>query len=135
MFQHSKLYPYLHNPKFLFQLAKEQVVELHVRLTVLDFQERPVQDITGRVINGSLNIDGQSAVRRTGNLTIFVEHDTLSYMHIGGLLAVNKKIKIELGVANTTDSYTNYPIIWFPQGIFAIINLICVSLYSIPLHK
>jgi hypothetical protein len=123
MFQHSKLYPYLNNPQFLFQLAKEQVVELHAKLTVLDFQERPIQDVTGRIVNGSLNIDGQSAVRRTGNLTVFVEHDTLSYMEIGGLFSLNKKIKIELGVANTTDSYTNYPVIWFPQGIFAIVNL------------
>lgn len=123
MFQHSKLYPYLSNPSFLFQLAKEQVVELHARLTVLDFHERPIQDITGRIINGNLNVDGQSSVRRTGNLTVFIEHDVLSYMAINGLFALNKKIKIEIGVVNSTNSYTDFPIVWFPQGVFAIINL------------
>ena len=123
MFQHSKLYPYLNNPSFLFQLAKEQIIELHARLTILDFQERPIQDVTGRIINGSLNFDGQSSVRRTGNLTAFIEHDVLSYMAINGLFSLNKKIKIEIGVANNTNSYTDYPVIWFPQGIFAIINL------------
>ena len=34
--------------------------------------------------------------------------------------AINKKVFIELGMDNTTGEYDEYPILWFPQGVFFI---------------
>ena len=41
-------------------------------------------------------------------------------MNIRNLLSINKKIEVLIGFVNTTDEYTEYDIIWFPQGIFVI---------------
>ena len=119
----SLLYPYLQDTTFLFQLAKEKVIELYTKITVLNHAEQPIQDVTGRIINGSLNVDGKSAVRRTGNLTVHIEDEAMSYMAVNGLFSINKKLKIEVGVLNQTDKYSNYPIIWFPQGVYALISV------------
>ena len=29
---------------------------------------------------------------------------------------------LEIGLLNTTDEYSEYPILWFPQGLFVMIN-------------
>ena len=101
----SLLYPYLQDTTFLFQLAKEKVIELYTKITVLNHAEQPIQDVTGRIINGSLNVDGKSAVRRTGNLTVHIEDEAMSFMAVNGLFSINKKLKIEVGVLNQTDKY------------------------------
>lgn len=116
-------YPYLKDSSFLFQLAREKNITLFVKMLVLTFDEKPVKEIHGRVISGNINVDGNSAVRRTGNITAFVAEKDASYMEIGGLFALNKKIRIEVGIENTTSLYTDYPILWFPQGVFCIMNL------------
>ena len=36
------------------------------------------------------------------------------------LFSINKKIFIEIGIKNETDEYQEYPILWFPQGVFYI---------------
>ena len=34
--------------------------------------------------------------------------------------AINKKVFIEIGVKNETPHYQDYPIFWFPEGVFFI---------------
>jgi hypothetical protein len=34
--------------------------------------------------------------------------------------AINKKVFVEVGVRNLTNEYPDYPILWFPQGVFYI---------------
>ena len=77
--------------------------------------ETPIEAIEGRVTEGSINIDGDSSVRRTCSLTI-VAKDFDYNEFIWGL---NTKIKIEIGLENIID--TRYPsIIWFKQGTYFI---------------
>lgn len=116
-------YEYLKDSSFLLQLAKERNVELFVKIIVLTMQDKPIKEIQGRVLGGSINVDGNSAVRRTGALSVFIEEKDASYMEIGGLFSLNKKVSIEIGMINPTRDYSQYPIIWFPQGVFAIVNL------------
>ena len=118
-----KIYPYLKNSSFLLELAKEKSTELFVKIIVLTFDEKPVKEVQGKVLSGNINVDGNSSVRRTGNLSVYIDESEANYMEIGGLFALNKKIKIEIGLLNTTQNYLEYPILWFPQGIYAIVNL------------
>ena len=118
-----QLYPYLTDSSFLLNFTKTKITDLFIKITILTMAEKPIKEIQGKVLNGNLNIDGNSAVRRTGNLSIFIEETDASYMEIGGLFSLNKKIKIEIGLKNTSGHYNEYPILWFPQGIYAIINL------------
>lgn len=116
-------YPYLNDSKFLMNFIEQANVEQTVKITVLNFAEKPIQSIEGRVTAGNINLDGNSSMRRTANLTVFIEEENAEFMKIGGIFSLNKKIKIEIGVSNHTSSWREYPILWFPQGIYVIMGV------------
>lgn len=116
-------YPYLQDIDFLMKVVQQPNVEQLIKITVLNFNEKPIQSIEGRVTSGSINIDGNSAVRRTANLSVFIEEETAEYAQVGGIFSLNKKIKIEVGISNQTNEYTEYPMLWFPQGVFVIMGI------------
>jgi hypothetical protein len=60
----------LYDKEFLKQLDNLKNKTIFARITALTFQEHPIETIEGRVTQGSINIDGSSAVRRTCSLTI-----------------------------------------------------------------
>ena len=64
---------FLSDTHFLSQLDRLPVKEEYVRITVLDWRENPIQEIQGIVINGNVNLDGNSSMRRTASLTVFAE--------------------------------------------------------------
>ena len=101
--------------QFLLDLDKVKVKTIYARITALRFDESPIETIEGRVTQGSINLDGDSAVRRTCSLTIVAnEFDYSNY-----LWGMNTKFKLEIGVKNTINSA--YPdIIWFKQGTYLI---------------
>ena len=100
---------------FLLSLDKTKEKEIYAKVTALTFQEAPITTIEGRITSGSINVDGDSAVRRTCSLSLVAENfDYRDY--IWGL---NTKFKLEIGVKNKINPH--YPdIIWFNQGIFII---------------
>jgi len=105
----------LYDKDFLLKLDKSKNKIIYARITALTFQELPIETIEGRVTQGSINIDGSSAVRRTCSLTIVAQDFKYNDFYWG----LNTKFKLEVGVENTID--TKYPkIIWFNQGIFLI---------------
>ena len=98
---------------FLLELDKVKNKEVYAKITALTFTEQPIETIEGRVTQGSINVDGASAVRRTCSLTIVAEDFNYNNYYWG----LNTKFQLEIGVKNTID--TKYPdIIWFKQGIF-----------------
>ena len=105
----------LYDKDFLLKLDKEQHKVIYARITALTFQETPIEYIEGRVTQGSINLDGASAVRRSCSLTIIAQDFDYSNYYWG----LNTKFKLEIGVENTIDS--TYPnIIWFKQGTYLI---------------
>lgn len=101
--------------QFLLDLDKTKVKTKYARITALRFDELPIETIEGRVTEGSINLDGDSAVRRTCSLTI-VANDFNYQNYIWGL---NTKFKLEIGLENNINPM--YPnIIWFKQGIYLI---------------
>lgn len=91
--------------------------EIFAKITVLSFDEKPLELIQGRVTGGSINIDGNSSLRRTCNLTLVAEDLDINSYYWG----FKNKFKLEIGLVNTIDNEHD-KIIWFKQGIYIITN-------------
>lgn len=115
-------YNYLNDTSFLKELAKQHIKTYYVKISVLNWEESPISFIEGRVISGNLNIDGQSSLRRTANLSIALDDTMYEITNVENLLSLNKKMCLEIGYVNTTKKYLKYPILWFPLGIYIIIS-------------
>ena len=81
---------------FLLQLDRTKEKEVYARVIVLDFSERPLEQIEGRVTQGSINVDGTSAVRRTCSLSLIAEQLDINNFYWG----LNNKFKLEVGLKN-----------------------------------
>ena len=116
-------YPYLSDSDFLKEIDDSLVLSQYAKITLLNWAEQPLYSIEGRITGGSIQINGDSAIRRTCSLNSFVEDDKYDYKSLDSIFSLNKKVFIEIGVTNTTDKYLEYPIIWFPQGQYIIMGL------------
>jgi len=86
-------YPYLNDLAFLRELDLSKVKEQFVRINILSFKdEKPIEQIEGDVVSGNITIDGNSAMRRTANLSIVVKKDEYSNRDIRKILTINKKV-------------------------------------------
>lgn len=117
-------YPYLNDAEFIKFIHEQHIGEQYAKIILLDWLENPVQEIQGIVTGGSINLDGKSSLRRTCNLSVFVnEAEYARVTSIDNLFSINKKMRLEIGLKNPTkDRYQEYPIIWMPQGLFVMIN-------------
>ena len=113
---------YLQDSSFLKKIDLLNIKEKDVKIIVLDWNENPLQEIKGQVTGGSINIDGSSSVRRTVNLSLVTQDQTIDILNptIENLFTINKKIKIEIGIKNFTDEYKEYDFIWFPMGLYVV---------------
>lgn len=103
------------NEDFLLELEKDRNREVYARIILLDVNELPIEEIEGKVVSGSINIDGTSVVRRSCSLQLISKDVNVHDFYWG----VKNKFKLEIGLLNTID--TEYPdIIWFKQGIYVI---------------
>ena len=112
--------PYLRDKNFLKTIDRISLKEEFAKITILNWQERPIEDIQGKVSSGTLNINGNSSLRRTCNLTILIDENNSNITSVKNSLSINKKIKLDIGVKNNTSQYSEYDIIWFPLGTYVI---------------
>ena len=127
-----KTYPYLDssygidlntaekNENFLAKIDNFVNQKQYVKITLLNWQEIPLKEIQGELTSGSIVKDGTSAVRRTCTLQCSVDGESYTVEDGNMDFAINKKVYIEVGIKNYTDEYPEYPILWFPQGLFFI---------------
>lgn len=94
----------------------------YVRLTLLNWNEEPLKEVQGVIASGSLSKDGSSSVRRTCSLTASIDSGDYDIENMSYDFAINKKIFIEIGIENHSNQFLDYPILWFPQGVFFIAN-------------
>ena len=105
----------LYNKEFLKKLDECRTKTVYAKIIALTLDETPIESIEGRVTQGSVNLDGDSAVRRTCSLTMVAK----DYDYSAFTWGLNTKFKLEVGLENTVDS--DYPdIIWFKQGTYFI---------------
>lgn len=118
----KKIYEYSSDKSFLELIDNEHLKEQFVKITILDWEERPLQEIQGIVTGGNLNLDGSSNIRRTVNLSCYIDkEENANITSLNNLFSINKKMYLEIGYINETDQYTKYKKIWFPQGTFIMI--------------
>lgn len=119
----KKIYEYSSDKKFLELIDNSHLKEQFVKITVLNWLEKPIKEIQGIVTGGTLNLDGNSSVRRTISLSCYIENEkNTNITSLDNLFSINKKMFLEIGYRNTTDKYLNHNIIWFPQGTFVMIS-------------
>ncbi len=100
---------------FLKKLHEFAEREVYAKIIVLNLNEEPIEEITGRVTQGSISVDGTSAVRRTCSLTLVAQNVDINEYYWG----MNSKVQIFIGLKNFVDD--TYPdIIWFKQGLYLL---------------
>ena len=105
----------LNDEIFLKKLYLNNNKELFAKIVALNTNEEPVEELQGIITSGSINIDGNSAVRRTCSLSMVVNDIELTDYYWG----VKTKFNLSVGLKNLIDA--RYPdIIWFPQGMYVI---------------
>lgn len=92
----------------------------YVKITLLNWDEEPIKEIQGEISTGSISKTADSPIRRTAQLTCAVDAHSYSVDNGKADFAINKKVFIEIGVKNETPHYQDYPIFWFPEGVFFI---------------
>ena len=108
--------------EFLAELAEQKKRNIYAKIISLDVNENSLDEIQGKATGGTINIDGDSSVRRTCNLTMITQDIQINDYYWG----LKTKFKLEIGLENTlTNEYSpknnNYPdIVWFPMGIFIL---------------
>ena len=118
-----KKYDYLTDADFLKYVDSLHLKEQYAKITLLDWEENPIKDIQGIITGGNISLDGRSAIRRTISISVYVDNsDIIGVTDIDNLFSINKKMKLEIGYVNTTDRYKQYEMLWFPQGIFVMIQ-------------
>lgn len=109
---------YLLDTDFLANLDRQRNKTTYAKIILLTWEEEPVYEIQGKITQGSVNIDGTSAVRRTCSLTMVAPDVDMTNTY----WALKNKFKLEVGVENTIDS--RYPdVCWFKQGMFCFTSL------------
>ena len=131
--------------EFLKELDHNNLREVYVKIISLNKNEEPVEEISGKASQGTLSIDGSSAIRRTCSLTIIADRVNINEyywsfctkfkLYIGLKVPDDLRYKHSVVKSTVVDSitgnvilnneeffpYKDYPdIIWFPQGIFLI---------------
>ena len=109
---------YLLDQDFLRTIDLAKNKNTYAKIILLTNEENPVYEIQGKITQGSINIDGASAVRRTCSLTMMTEEKEIDTIYWG----LKNKFKLEVGVENSVN--LNYPeIIWFKQGTYVFTSL------------
>lgn len=111
-------YPYLKDKTFLQQLINLKITNYYVKIYFLDWAQRPIKEIQQKAISGNFNLDGNSAIRRTATLSLILEDQSAQE-----LMSLNRKVKIQIGYENHTGKYENYPVLWFPLGVYVITDV------------
>ena len=63
--------------------SKQSIRNLHIIVELLDYNFYTVNNIEGNLLDGSISIDGNSDIRRTGNLS-FIVKDSSFDIQAGG---------------------------------------------------
>lgn len=102
------------NEQYLVSIQQNQ--ERYVRIELLNSAERVIDTIEGIVISGDININADSLIRRTCNLTIYLKDNSYVPVSSTSKLWMDKKFRLKVGIKDIlTDEY-----VWFDKGIYLL---------------
>ena len=98
-----------------YNILSQQIITKYIKLEILNFQYNIVDEISGNLTAMSVNIDSESDLRRSCNLT-FVVTDASFDVKAGNKIWLDKLCRPWVGYENI---YTG-KIQWYNQGIYLI---------------
>ena len=98
-----------------YNILSQQIITKYIKLEILNFQYNVVDEISGNLTAMSVNIDSESDLRRSCNLT-FVVTDSSFDVKAGNKIWLDKFCRPWVGYENI---YTG-KIQWYNQGIYLI---------------
>lgn len=100
------------------RLILQRLLDLRMRLDVMDSNNNVLDKIEGGIISGSSNINAESDVRRTFSFTIIPEVQKDVKIRETGLIWVDKKVKMYIGIKDlVADEF-----VWYPQSVYVFTN-------------
>jgi hypothetical protein len=97
------------NRDFLRQMDNYTQREVYAKIVSLTWDEYAIEEITGNIVSGTINVDGSSTTRRTCSLSILADQNAQFTQVEWGL---NTKFAVLIGLKNFIDD--SLPdIIWF----------------------
>lgn len=102
---------------FLSKLDMEHGKEVYAKIIALNHNEDPIEEIEGKVTDGSVNIDGASNLQRSCSLSLVAKNLNIHDTYWG----VESKFQLYVGLINEIDSRYD-SIIWFNLGMYIITN-------------
>jgi len=94
--------------EFMRKLHHDRLRNTYARIIALDNEELPLENIEGVITQGTVNVDGTSAVRRTVSLSMVCKEFNIHEFYWG----LKTKVEIWAGVENNVDKRYD-DIIWF----------------------
>lgn len=101
-----------------FRLVKQHNIILSLKIEIYDRNNAYVNDIVGNVISGNGSISADSDVRRTFTLTLIPDRKSRLIISSQGLIWVDKKCRVSLGIKNIKNDEIKY----WTQGMFVFSN-------------
>lgn len=95
----------------MYNDAKKNIRDLRVKINILNFNMQTVDEITGVVLDGNINVDATADIRRTCSLSLAVKDSTLE-LQPGGRIWVDKYFQVFVDYLNSGD--------WVNMGIYLV---------------
>lgn len=101
-----------------YDIIKQPVQTRYIKLNILDFQFRTVDEISGYLTEATFNIDANSDIRRSCNLNLIVYGKDAKKLNIesGAEIFLDKFLQPYIGIENMRTG----KIQWYNQGIYLI---------------
>ena len=102
-------------------LIRQHVLDLRIRIEVMDFKNNLIDFLEGGIIEGSFSIDAESDIRRTFSLSVIpcVQDDVK--LDKDGIIWLDRKIVVYIGIQDQrTKDYK-----WFLQGQYVFTSASC----------
>ena len=124
--------------EFISTVDRIRIKEHYAKIILTNPYDRTFQSIAleGLVTQGSISVNGNSAIRRSGSLTIVVPPEEVFKLQYNGqtinkvtslqnLISINKRAEIQIGYKPLTPfsfKGIDYEELWFPLGTFVLQN-------------
>ena len=100
-----------------YDIAKQRIVNRFLKVNILNFDYKVVDEISGNVTDFDVNIDADSDIRRTCTVEIVVTNSSFD-IQAGNKIWLDKYIQPYIGIQNIRTG----KIQWYNQGIYLIDN-------------
>ena len=102
-----------------YDLVQMNTRNAKIKVELLNFNFQTISSLEGKTTSGSIEVDANSDIRRTCNLSLVAKDIDKNMISEGGELWLDKYIKIYQGIDNPID---NNKTVWWNMGIFLINN-------------